>query len=159
MSTRAMTLTLSAFAVALTGVEVAVVAATARQISWIEWLVVIVVVLILALAVAAFSKVIVRVLDEATGRSLEVLYGPGGIVRQRFAPEDIEAVGELQLSALRMGGWGYRGSLRFAKSAAVITRSGDALMVMLSGGRRFVVTVDEPATFVEGLAKPALPSS
>ena len=40
------------------------------------------------------------------------------------------------------GGWGYRGSLRLNRRAAVVVRAGEGLRLDLRGGRVFLVTVD-----------------
>ena len=106
------------------------------------------------IAVAAWlaSCVVVRVVDTTEGRRLDVLYGPNGLVRQTFEAQDILGASVVQAPVWRMGGLGYRGSLKLFKRAALITRRGDALAVELTRGRRFVVTVDEPQSFVDALA-------
>lgn len=158
LRTRVITTALIGVAVLLVGIEVLVVTVVAHQVTWIVWLVFAGAFLLLLIAGVVFSRVIVRVLDDAAGRSLGVLYGPGALVRQRFASYEIETASAQRFSILQLGGWGYRGSLRFMKSAAVATRAGDALVVSLSRGRRFIITVDEPEAFVEGLAKPTTTS-
>ncbi len=95
-------------------------------------------------------RVDVRVVGDDRGRGLEIVYG-FGLVRQRFQSGEILSAQAHSLSFLEMGGWGYRGSLRFLKYAALATRRGDALELSLSGRRRFVVTVDEPESFVRAL--------
>ncbi len=108
------------------------------------------VVLVGTLACVAM-RVVVRVVDEPSGRSLEILYGPGGLVSQRFAPSEIVTASVGPAPVLRMGGFGYRGSLRLFRRAALITRPGEALVVDLVGGRRFSVTVDDAASFAAAL--------
>jgi len=97
----------------------------------------------------------VRVVEDSRGRSLSILYGPGGLVRQRFASGEILTATCEQLSPLKSGGWGYRGSLRFFKRAALVTRRGEALVLSLDGGRTFSVTVDGPDDFVRALGAAA----
>ncbi len=97
-------------------------------------------------------RVVVRIVDAPEGRALEVVYGPNGAVRQCFDHANVLSARVRRLSALRSGGWGYRGSLRLFKWAAVVTRGGDALEIQLSSGGRFLVTVDEPQDFVIALA-------
>jgi hypothetical protein len=109
------------------------------------------VLVLMALLFVGSLRIIVRVLDGSTGRTLEILYGPGPMVCQRFTPEQILGASAQQLSFAQMGGWGYRGSLRLFRYAALSTRRGDALLVNLRGGRRFVVTVDEPDAFAHAL--------
>jgi hypothetical protein len=98
-----------------------------------------------------FTRVVVRVVQSELGRGLEILYGPGGFVRQVFEPAEIEAARAQNLSFAEMGGWGYRGSLRLLRRAALVTRRGNALELDLCRGRHFIVTVDEPAEFVSAL--------
>jgi hypothetical protein len=98
-----------------------------------------------------FTRVVVHVVQSEFGRGLEILYGPGGYVRQAFEPTEIEGAYARNLSFAEMGGWGYRGSLRLMRRAALVTRRGDALELELSGRRHFIVTVDEPDDFVSAL--------
>jgi hypothetical protein len=105
-------------------------------------------------AIALFLRIVVRVVQNEAGRSLVIEYGPGGYVRQVFEPFEIESAQVRQLSFAQMGGFGYRGSLRLLRRAALSTRRGDALELMLTRGRRFFVTVDEPADFVSALTNP-----
>jgi hypothetical protein len=104
-------------------------------------------------AIVMFTRVVVRVFQTTNGRALEIVYGPRGSVRQVFAPEEVESAYARHLSLADMGGWGYRGSLRLRRRAALVTRPGDALDLALTRGRRFVVTVDNPADFVAALEK------
>ena len=55
--------------------------------------------------------------------------------------ERLEHVPDLR--PVRYGGWGYRGSLRLFKKAAVILRRGDGVIFALTGDRRFIITIDE----------------
>lgn len=105
------------------------------------------------LAVIAWlsSCVVVRVVDTPEGRNLDVLYGPNGVVVQTFEAREILGASVVQAPMWRMGGLGYRGSLTLFKRAALITRRGDALALELTRGRRFIVTVDEPQSFVDAL--------
>jgi hypothetical protein len=113
-----------------------------------------VVVILLAFVLFLFWRVIVRVVETPEGRALEVLYGPGGFVRQTFGPDELEEAYARDFSFAQMGGWGYRGSLRLLRRAALVTRRGEALELMLAGKRRFIVTVNEPADFVTALRLP-----
>jgi hypothetical protein len=98
-----------------------------------------------------FLRIVVRVVETPNGRSLEVLYGHGGFVRQVFGPDKLVAAYARNFSYMQMGGWGYRGSVRLLRQAALATRRGDALELQLKKGRRFIVTVDNPADFVAAL--------
>jgi hypothetical protein len=113
------------------------------------------VVIVFVCAVLAFSRIVVRVVETPPGRTLEVLYGPRGVVRQEFGPGRLVSAQARNYSMMQMGGWGYRGSLKLLRQAAVVTRSGAALDVRLKGKRRFIVTVDSPEDFIHALELPA----
>ncbi len=106
---------------------------------------------VVALVAALASRIVARVVQTPDGRRFEVVYGPGGMVRQSFEAADIKGARPTTLSVLRTGGWGYRGSLRLLRRAAVVTRGGDALRLDLTRGRRFAITVDDPTAFAEAL--------
>ncbi len=108
-------------------------------------------VVVVAVVAVLASRIVARVVQTADGRRFEVVYGPGGMIRQSFDATDIEHAQATSLSLLRTGGWGYRGSLALLRRAAVVTRSGDALRLDLSQGRRFAITVDDPTSFAEAL--------
>jgi hypothetical protein len=107
--------------------------------------------IVLVLVILLFTRVVVRVVQGESGRALEIVYGPGGVVRQVFEPAEVQGAYARHLSFAEMGGWGYRGSLRLIRRAALVTRRGDALELELSGRRHFIVTVDEPDDFVSAL--------
>jgi hypothetical protein len=104
-------------------------------------------------------RIVVRVVEGPRGPSLEVAYGPGGVVRQIFGPQRIVSATKHDVSFAQSGGWGYRGSLKLLRKASLVTRRGDALQLDLVGGRRFVVTVDDPLSFVAALHFPSVPPS
>jgi hypothetical protein len=106
---------------------------------------------VLGSVIFLFTRVVVRVVQSELGRGLEIVYGPGEIVRQVFEPAEVEGAYARHLSFAEMGGWGYRGSLRLIRRAALVTRRGDALELELSHRRHFIVTVDEPDNFVTAL--------
>jgi hypothetical protein len=108
----------------------------------------------LSVVLFLFWRVIVRVVETPEGRALEVLYGPGGFVRQTFEHAELQEAYARDFSFAQMGGWGYRGSLRLFRQAALVTRRGEALELILRGKRRFIVTVNEPDEFVEALQLP-----
>ena len=113
----------------------------------------IVVLALLALATAMFSRIDVRVISSLEGPGLEIAYGPGGRVRQYFSANEILSSSAQHLSMLQLGGWGYRGSLKLFRQAALSTRRGDALVLRLTGKRTFSVTVADPAAFVTALSR------
>jgi hypothetical protein len=97
--------------------------------------------LLLALVLAHFRSLSV-VIDDA---GLRVTASGPVPWRVRFPLGDIESVEAIAVEPWRRGGWGYRGSMTFFKRAAWILRRGDGIQVGLTGGRRFVVTVDDAA--------------
>jgi hypothetical protein len=112
-------------------------------------------VVVIVAALLGFSRIVVRVVDAPLGRTLEVVYGPGGLIRQVFGPDRLVSAQARNYSILQMGGWGYRGSLKLIRRAALVTRRGDALDVQLKGKRRFIVTVENPDDFVRALGLPS----
>ncbi len=60
--------------------------------------------------------------------------------------EDIRRATILDVEPMKWGGWGYRGSLKLAGSAALVMRRGPGMHVELSDDRVFVVTLDDPKT-------------
>jgi len=59
---------------------------------------------------------------------------------------DIRRVERIDLRPLQWGGWGYRGSRKAFRRAAVVLRGGDAIKLQLTDGSEFAVTVDDAAT-------------
>ncbi|TJZ49648.1 DUF1648 domain-containing protein [Streptomyces piniterrae] len=96
--------------------------------------------LVSALAVIAVGSVRVTV-DRRGLRLASTLLG----VRFRCVPFDrvTEAVGRQVQIAAEFGGWGYR--VRPDRTGLVL-RSGEGLVLRLTSGREFVVTVDDAAT-------------
>lgn len=104
---------------------------------------------VLAIALLAASVVLllfgaIRVSVDRGG--LHVHYGVLGWPRSFVAIDRIEAATVVDVRPARWGGWGYRGSLKLARRAAVVVRRGPGLRLDLRGGRAFVVTIDEPET-------------
>ena len=67
-----------------------------------------------------------------------------GFVRVRIPLAEIERLEYVpDLRPVRYGGWGYRGSLRVLKKAAVVLRRGPGVIFALTGDRRYIVTVDD----------------
>jgi hypothetical protein len=120
------------------------------------WLVLAVGALVAWGLVTAVSALLVLVVVPAAGLLLtftvvRVEVGPDGVV-SRLGPlggpvvavplDRIEGVRATHDSPVSWQTWGYRGSLRWRSRAALSLRSGDALVLDLRGGRRFLVTVD-----------------
>jgi hypothetical protein len=60
--------------------------------------------------------------------------------------DHISQAERIDLRPLDWGGWGYRGSRKAFRRAAVVLRSGDAIKLKLTDGTEFAVTVDDAAT-------------
>jgi hypothetical protein len=154
LRTRGLVILLTSIGVVFIGASVALVSGLATPPPVFYFIEAVVVVVFVA-AVLVFSCIVVRVVETPPGRTLEVLYGPRGLVRQVFGPERLVSAQARHYSMMQMGGWGYRGSLKLLRQAAVVTRGGDALDVRLTGKRRFIVTVDSPEDFTHALDLPA----
>lgn len=155
LRTRGLVLMLAAVTVIVSVVMLSLSLGTApHSPSAIAITVEVVVVVLLLSAIIVFLRVTVRVVDTPAGRTLEVIYGPGGLVRQVFGPDRLVGATTGHFSFAQMGGWGYRGSLTLFRRASLATRRGDALDVSLTRQRRFIVTVDDPADFVTALTLP-----
>lgn len=95
-----------------------------------------------ALLASTFAMLTV-IADE---RGLRVLYGPARLPRQRIPLTRIAQASAIDVHPMAWGGWGYRGSLRLMRQAAVVLHSGPGLRLDLRDGKVFVVTVDDPHT-------------
>jgi len=101
-----------------------------------------------SLAILLFTKITV----QAGPDGLTILYGPLNWPRQNFQLDDIEHATVIDdLNPWKWGGWGYRGTLRIFRRAAVNLRRGPAIRLDLTRKRVFVVTVDQPALGVNVL--------
>jgi hypothetical protein len=97
---------------------------------------------------------------QADPNEVVIRYGHFGLVRQRVKMSNVSGASATELSAWSPYGWGYRGSLRLFKSAAVVVRSGPALQLNLDRGRSLLVTIDDAeagSRFVNQLRR-AVPS-
>jgi hypothetical protein len=105
------------------------------------------------IALAAFPVVLFAKIAITTGpQGLTISYGPFGWPTQTIVLDDIEHASAMDdLSPWKWGGWGYRGSLKLFKRAAVNLRRGPAIRLDLTRRRLFIVTVDQPALGVNVL--------
>ncbi len=97
---------------------------------------------VVGVAMAAFTSV--RVSVGAAG--VRVAYGRLGWPTTRIPIEEIRRASAVHVRPSSWGGWGYRGSLRLFRHAAVVLRSGEGLRLDLDADRVFLVTVDDPGT-------------
>jgi len=79
-------------------------------------------------------------------RGLRIRYGVLPWPVTSVPLDDIRQAERIDLRPLEWGGWGYRGSRKAFRRAAVVLRGGDAIKLQLSDGREFAVTVDDAAT-------------
>jgi hypothetical protein len=83
---------------------------------------------------------------QADRNGLSVRSALFGIRFARVAMEEVERASVLHVEPMKWGGWGYRGSLKLAGSAAVVIRRGPGIHLELTNNRSFVVTLDDPRT-------------
>ena len=86
----------------------------------------------------------IRVSVDARG--LRIRYGVLPWPVTSVPLDDIRQAERIDLRPLEWGGWGYRGSRKAFRRAAVVLRGGDAIKLQLTDGREFAVTVDDAAT-------------
>jgi Protein of unknown function (DUF1648) len=84
----------------------------------------------------------IRVRVDASG--LRVFYGFGSLISTHIDARKIVQAEAIDVKPSAWGGWGYRGSLRLFKRAAVVLRRGPGIRLQLTGGQQFAVTVDHP---------------
>jgi hypothetical protein len=93
-----------------------------------------------SVVMATFSRLQVR----ADRQGLMVRYGFLRWPSTRVSIDRIETASVVDVRPKQWGGWGYRGSLKLMRRAAVVHRAGPGLRLDLSDGRVFVVTIDHP---------------
>lgn len=94
-----------------------------------------------------FVLALVEIRVELTAEALRIRYsGPLRWPSQSIRHADVATTEAIDVDPKRYGGWGYRGSLRLFRRAALNLRKGPGLRLELHDGRVFVVTVDDAAT-------------
>jgi hypothetical protein len=73
---------------------------------------------------------------------VRIAYGPMRWPVQRLPLAEIRQAAVLHVHPMAWGGWGYRGSLKVLRQAAVVLRGGEGVKLELSGDRTFVITID-----------------
>jgi hypothetical protein len=105
---------------------------------------------VVAIAVGIVGVQFRRITVTVSKTHLVTTFAWPGWVRVRIPLADIERLEYVpDLRPVRYGGWGYRGSLRLLKKAAVILRRGPGVIFALTGDRRYAVTVDDAETLAE----------
>ncbi len=103
----------------------------------------------LMILVAAFGLGTVRVVANREG--LAVGFGPWGWPARRIPRARIQHVRIEEVSPMQWGGWGYR--IRGSASRVVVC-GGPAVVVELTGGWSFGVTVPDAESFARVLSAP-----
>lgn len=93
---------------------------------------------------AGMSFTSIRVQVDRNG--VRIAYGALRWPVQRVKLADIHRATAMHINPLAWGGWGYRGSLRVMRRAAVVLRGGEGMRLELSGERTLVITVDDAET-------------
>ena len=90
------------------------------------------------------TSVLATVRVTVDRRGLQVAYGPLHWPRTRIGTNRIESADVIDVHPTQWGGWGYRGSIKLMKRAAVVLRRGPGLHLRLRDGSEFAVTVNHP---------------
>ncbi|MEZ5235452.1 MAG: hypothetical protein R2749_22530 [Acidimicrobiales bacterium] len=101
----------------------------------------------------ALLAVFCRVVVVADEHGLTVRFGWWRRPAVHLGIERMATAEVIDVRPLHWGGWGYRGSLKLFRRAAVVLRGGEGLQVTLRDGRVFVVTVDDAAGAVAVLRR------
>jgi hypothetical protein len=97
-----------------------------------------------AIVVATLTIEFRRITVTVDETHLRTAFAWPGFIRVRIPLAQIERLEYVpDLRPVRYGGWGYRGSLRLLKKAAVVLRRGPGVIFALTGERRYIVTVDD----------------
>ncbi len=99
--------------------------------------------------VCATLAVLGRITVRVDRRGLTVSFGWSSLIRVHIDSAKIASAETIQVNPMTWGGWGYRGSIRLMRRAAVVLRKGPGIKVSLVNGAVFAVTVDHPE---EGVA-------
>jgi uncharacterized membrane protein len=97
--------------------------------------------LLLAVGAAFLLFTSIRVTVDRNG--VRIAYGLLGWPVQRIALAEIQQASMLQVKPMEWGGWGYRGSMKLMRRAAIVLRAGEGIRLELAGQRTLVITVDD----------------
>jgi hypothetical protein len=97
--------------------------------------------LLLAVVPVGVALLFGRVRVTADRRGLRLVSGLLGVTMKRIPLDAIDSARAEEIVPLQWGGWGYR--IMPGRSALVL-RGGPGLVLTLTDGRRFAVTVDRP---------------
>lgn len=99
---------------------------------------------LIVLAATVVTLLFASIRVQAGPAGLSVSYGVFPWPRTHIALDQIQSASAIDVVPMQWGGWGYRGSLKLMKQAAVVLRKGPGIKLDLAKGRTFVVTVDDP---------------
>lgn len=99
---------------------------------------------LILVVVALLTTALASIQVTVDRRGLQVAYGPLRFPRTHIAPERITAADVIEVHPSQWGGWGYRGSLKLMKRAAVVLRKGPGIHLVLRDGSEFAVTIPHP---------------
>ncbi len=101
---------------------------------------------------AACVMAVYRIRATVDRAGLTLSYFPFlGWPRTRIRTSEIVSVRAGHVEPREHAGWGYRGSLRIYGKAALNLRRGPGLFLELTGGRKFVVTLDDAEAAAQAL--------
>ena len=92
-----------------------------------------------------------RITVTIDGRELVVRFSAPWSWPMRVNRNEIESATAESINPLKWGGYGYRGSMRLFKRAALLLRKGEALRLTLENGRTLLITVDDAEGAVAAL--------
>lgn len=98
--------------------------------------------ILVALVMTCLASIRVRA-DQA---GLHISYGLAGWPRQTIKAADISLASAIDIRPIEWGGWGYRGSLRVFRRAAIVLRKGEGIRLDLRNNKVFVVTISDAET-------------
>lgn len=93
---------------------------------------------LLAVAFSFFTSIQVSI----TQREVTVAYGVWRYPKTHIPIERINHAESIFVNPLQWGGWGYRGSLKLMKRAAIVLRKGEGIKLYLKNNSVIVITVD-----------------
>jgi hypothetical protein len=98
---------------------------------------------LLQLAVGAVCLLFTSIRVTADRNGVRIAYGMIGWPVQRIALAEIQQASMLRVKPMEWGGWGYRGSLKLMRRAAIVLRAGQGIRLELAGQRTLAITVDD----------------
>ena len=98
---------------------------------------------VVVLGILLSSLASVEVTVDRNG--LDIRYGWLPLPRTHIPLRHIAEAASIDVRPMEWGGWGYRGSLKVLKKAAVVVRAGEGIRLVLRDGAEFAVTLEDSA--------------